>query len=223
MPSKSQQQQKFFGLVDAYQKGETDNVSPEVKKAADTMTRKEVRKFAKTKHKGLPERVDEKITSILREEIANTLNEAEVSDNLNSFLKKENERPIQQYHGTWIYAIMNFGNFDSTYKHVLFHTTKDYNNMEAVNKSFPPFSGQKHIKYIDFIFNIDDLKIVEIDKIWIVKLGQWTIIPENIAKTLSSEMKKWNEDTIKRDKIKEMFCTTLESVGRKVPNTLPRK
>ena len=57
MPAKSQQQQKFFGLVDAYQKGETDNVSPEVKKAADSMTRKEVRKFAKTKRKGLPKRV----------------------------------------------------------------------------------------------------------------------------------------------------------------------
>ena len=57
MPAKSQQQQKFFGLVDAYQKGETNNVSSEVKKAADSMTRKEVRKFAKTKRKGLPKRV----------------------------------------------------------------------------------------------------------------------------------------------------------------------
>ena len=57
MPSKSTSQQRFFGMVDAYKKGELDNPSPEIKKAADSMTRKEVRKFAKTKHKGLPEHV----------------------------------------------------------------------------------------------------------------------------------------------------------------------
>lgn len=173
--------------------------------------------------------INENITRrILHEELMKLVCEDETpvsteNDNLTSFLKKEDERPIQQYQGTWIYAMMNFGNFDTQLKHVLFHTTKDYNNMEAVNKSFPPFSGQKHIKYIDFIFNIDDLKIVEIDKIWTVRLGQWTIIPKNIAETLSSEMKKWNEDTIKRNKIKNVFCSTLDSVGRKVPDRLPRK
>ena len=57
MPAKSKKQARFFRLVDAYKKGELDNASPEVKKAADSMTKKEVRKFAKTKDKGLPERV----------------------------------------------------------------------------------------------------------------------------------------------------------------------
>lgn len=57
MPSKSASQQRFFGMVDAYKKGELDNPSPEIKKAADSMTRKEVRKFAKTKRKGLPNHV----------------------------------------------------------------------------------------------------------------------------------------------------------------------
>lgn len=173
--------------------------------------------------------INENITRrILHEELMKLVCEEETpvsteNDNITSFLKKETERPIQQYKGTWIYAIMNFGNFDSRYKHVLFHTTKDYNNMEAVNKSFPPFSSQDQVKNINFIFNIDDLKTIEINKIRTVLLHHWTIIPENIAKTLVSEMKKWNEDTIKRDKIKEMFCTTLDSVGRKVPDILPRK
>lgn len=61
MPAKSQAQQRFFGMVDAYQKGELpkSKASKAIRRAADDMTRKEVKKFASTKHKGLPEKVDE--------------------------------------------------------------------------------------------------------------------------------------------------------------------
>jgi hypothetical protein len=52
--SVSQQQQKFMGMVRAVQKGEMDAPSPEVAKAAKTMKKKDVKDFAKTKHKGLP-------------------------------------------------------------------------------------------------------------------------------------------------------------------------
>ena len=56
----SKAQQKFFGMVRAKQKGEMDDASPEVKKAADSMSKKDVKDFAKTKHKGLPDKkVDE--------------------------------------------------------------------------------------------------------------------------------------------------------------------
>jgi hypothetical protein len=54
----SQQQQKFFGLVSAIKKGKAKG-SPEAEKVAKEMSAKEVRKFAKTKHEGLPKRVDE--------------------------------------------------------------------------------------------------------------------------------------------------------------------
>jgi len=50
----SQQQQKFMGMVRAYQKGEMPDASPEVKKAAQSMSKKDVKDFASTKHKGLP-------------------------------------------------------------------------------------------------------------------------------------------------------------------------
>lgn len=61
MPAKSVKQQQFFGMVDAYQKGDLSKskASKAIRKAADDMTRKEVKKFASTKHKGLPEKVDE--------------------------------------------------------------------------------------------------------------------------------------------------------------------
>lgn len=54
----SKSQQKFFGMVRAKQKGEMDDASPEVKKAADSMSKKDVKDFASTKHKGLPEEVE---------------------------------------------------------------------------------------------------------------------------------------------------------------------
>lgn len=58
--SVSKAQQRFFGMVDAYKKGETENPSKSVKDAAEGMTKKEVKDFASTKHKGLPNHVKNK-------------------------------------------------------------------------------------------------------------------------------------------------------------------
>ncbi len=55
MPAKSKSQQRFFGMVRAAQKGEGAS-SPEVAKVADEISDKDAKKFAKTKHKGLPEK-----------------------------------------------------------------------------------------------------------------------------------------------------------------------
>lgn len=57
MPAKSKSQQRLFGMVDAYQKGELDNASKEVKDIAKDISHKDARDFAKTKHKGLPNKV----------------------------------------------------------------------------------------------------------------------------------------------------------------------
>ena len=56
MPAKSKAQQRFFGMVRAAQKGEMENPSPEVAQAASSMSRSDVKKFAKTKHDKLPEK-----------------------------------------------------------------------------------------------------------------------------------------------------------------------
>ena len=58
--AKSKAQQRFFGMVRAAQKGEMDNPSSEVVDAADSMKVDDVKKFAKTKHKGLPEKKEVK-------------------------------------------------------------------------------------------------------------------------------------------------------------------
>ena len=56
MPAVSKKQQKFFGIVRAIQKGEMAPTTPETAKAAATMKKKDVKDFASTKHKGLPEK-----------------------------------------------------------------------------------------------------------------------------------------------------------------------
>ena len=54
----SKQQQKFMGMAHAMQKGEkVKGASKELKKVAKTMKPKDTEDFAKTKHKGLPDKV----------------------------------------------------------------------------------------------------------------------------------------------------------------------
>ena len=60
MPALSKKQQRFFGIVRAIQKGEQAPTTPETAKAAADMKKSDVKKFASTKHKGLPEK---KVTS----------------------------------------------------------------------------------------------------------------------------------------------------------------
>ena len=56
MPALSKNQQRFFGIVRAIQKGEQAPTTPETAKAAEDMKKTDVKKFASTKHKGLPEK-----------------------------------------------------------------------------------------------------------------------------------------------------------------------
>ena len=60
--AKSKAQQRFFGMVRAAQKGE-GAASPEVAKVAGEISKKDAKDFAKTKHKGLPEKKEVKEAS----------------------------------------------------------------------------------------------------------------------------------------------------------------
>jgi len=67
MPAQSKAQQRFMGMVHAAQKGELENPSKEVEKAADSMNKKDAKDFASTKHKGLPNHVKQEILKRVRE------------------------------------------------------------------------------------------------------------------------------------------------------------
>lgn len=69
MPSKSKSQQRFFGMVDAYKKGELKNASSKIKKAAKGMSMDDVKDFAETKHKGLPEKVEENVIRLTESDL----------------------------------------------------------------------------------------------------------------------------------------------------------
>ena len=54
--SVSKKQQRFMGMVRAAQKGELKDPSGKVKDVAKSMKPSDVKDFAETKHKGLPEK-----------------------------------------------------------------------------------------------------------------------------------------------------------------------
>ncbi|MDC0008864.1 DUF3008 family protein [bacterium] len=66
MPATSKSQQRLMGQAYAYKKGELDSkeVSSEIKELADSMTLKQLKDFASTKHEGLPEVVEEGVIKI---------------------------------------------------------------------------------------------------------------------------------------------------------------
>ena len=68
MPAQSKQQQKFMGIVRAIQKGEqpASKFSKKAQDAADDMKKKDVEKFASTKHKGLPKKVEQALREKIR-------------------------------------------------------------------------------------------------------------------------------------------------------------
>ncbi len=79
MPAKSKAQQRFMGMVHATQKGDMESPSPEVSKAADSMSDKDAKDFASTSHKGLPDKKEEQINK-LKEIIRNLVRERMIDE-----------------------------------------------------------------------------------------------------------------------------------------------
>jgi len=95
MPSISQQQQKLMGLALAYKRGEipASRVSNNVKKISKSMSEKELEKYAGTKHKGLPKKVEslipmEELRKIVASAVSEVINETVGKD------EDEQEAPI---------------------------------------------------------------------------------------------------------------------------------
>ena len=76
MPSVSKQQQKFFGVVKAMQKGDIPKKGS-AGKAAKTMDKDDVDDFASTKHKGLPKKVkrEMKVRELIRKLVREIMTE----------------------------------------------------------------------------------------------------------------------------------------------------
>ena len=64
MPSVSKKQQRFFGIIRAIKKGVfKGEKTPEIQRVASSISDKDSKKMASTKHKGLPEKVKEELNT----------------------------------------------------------------------------------------------------------------------------------------------------------------
>lgn len=100
MPAESKAQRRFMGAVMAAKEGK---IKPKGKlaQAAKSMTKKEVKKFAKTKEAGLPERVKEDMNS--KENVKNLINDiinkdyVKAKQNLNSAVENKIKEKIAKF------------------------------------------------------------------------------------------------------------------------------
>ena len=100
MPAVSKKQQKFFGIVRSVQKGEQSPTTPEVAKAAADMKKGDVKKFASTKHKGLPEKKkieeDRQIKKIVKQLRKSVKSHAKQADTLEKKIEEQITFPQMQ-------------------------------------------------------------------------------------------------------------------------------
>ena len=90
----SKQQQKFFGVVSAMQKGDLPKKGKAGKVAKD-MTKKDVKDFASTKHKGLPKKVEDKkieesLSRIIESQLFPTMTKNDLMETIGRLM---NEQP----------------------------------------------------------------------------------------------------------------------------------
>lgn len=73
--AKSKSQQRLFGLALSVKKGDKkisdvdDSVKDDIKRIVDNMSEKEIRDFAETDTKGLPDKVESKLREYVRDRI----------------------------------------------------------------------------------------------------------------------------------------------------------
>jgi len=96
--AESEQQQKLFGLALSVKRGDTprSEASDAVLKIVDSMSEKKIRDFAKTKHEGIPKKVEEELAPTTPQQIAAqkrlTLAQKQVNDaNQRSLRTKKTE------------------------------------------------------------------------------------------------------------------------------------
>jgi len=130
--AESKSQQRFMGMVHAAQKGELENPSSAVAKAADSMSDKDAKDFASTKHKGLPNHVKEdEIPAQGGEDIYAKIGSLVLPDS--------GKRPeeVAEFAKGFLRDFMNNMNPEQAYK-ILSDNLKELNLAEAMNGNTEP-------------------------------------------------------------------------------------
>lgn len=95
MPSKSKAQQKFMGMVHSYNKGDMKNAPTSVKKVANNMKKTDVKKYASTKHKGLPPKINQESVDNIKTYIKKRIGEI-MTEATNDFDVKKMKKLVKQ-------------------------------------------------------------------------------------------------------------------------------
>ena len=95
MPSKSKAQQKFMGMVYSFMKGDMKDAPAAVKKVAKDMKKSDVKKYASTKHKGLPPKINQESISVIKDYIKRRVNEV-MSEANDGFDKKKMAKLVKK-------------------------------------------------------------------------------------------------------------------------------
>ena len=142
MPALSKKQQKFMGIVRSIQKGEqpASKFSKDAQDVAKDMKKKDVKKFASTKHKGLPMKKEMlgKLKEMIKQELSEyTYGVGDVVKDVNPTcphygamgkVKSVNPRSV-------VFVVMNKGkNFKPGMK-----LEKSHDQMKKMNESFTPY------------------------------------------------------------------------------------
>ena len=98
MPASSKAQQRFFGVVKAMQKGDKPKEG-EAGKIAKRMSKKDVDKYASTKHKGKPEKVkkEQKVRELIKRMVREELAEAAKRDYKAEYKKFQSSTKSKKY------------------------------------------------------------------------------------------------------------------------------
>lgn len=96
--AESEQQQKLFGLALSVKRGQTprSQASAEVLKIVDGMSEKKIRDFAKTKHEGIPKKVEEDLQPTTPDQVTAQKRLALAQDLLNKANKKALNKKVQK-------------------------------------------------------------------------------------------------------------------------------
>jgi len=152
MPAVSKKQQRFFGMVRAAQKGE-GATSPEVAKVADEISNKDAKKFAKTKHKGLPEKKKMKEETSTYEKLKKKkyqgVNESVQNNKVDLILKTDVNNVLKQENKDYDRGLLAKVNKDGSYDVAYWYDEYKAYPVEVVidGKSIKKDAKNIHIKY----------------------------------------------------------------------------
>ena len=138
MPAKSKSQQRLFGMVHAYQKGELKDTPEKIKDVADSISEKDAKDFAETKHKKLPNKVKNESNNMKKNTIK--LNESQlrkvIEKSVANVIKEAGPKFISHYQEPKISEI------DKQIMEILYETIQQ---LKKLCDNVPGSTGKNHL------------------------------------------------------------------------------